>query len=300
MDYNFNDLTLEGIDLSSIEVTDEDIELALKKLDSLFGEIEENKTPVIRKTPQMLDKITNYVEREKELVEFTRLHNIYIKPLSEFAKGVCIRTGTPYSEIPSFSSLSIIGRISKLCDFLIGKGVSIDTIKQLFSEQSTEVEELLEEKKNITAAIVRKTPDAIKNNSNPIARENELAEFSLLHDLYVEPLAEFSKRVCTKLKLSYSEIPNLDQLSIMGRMAKLCDFLVDKGCTMDIIKQLLPKKESEIRLLANVKKIGFDMGYGDISDLTNKNRIERAKNYLLSNTTSNYNDTETKSNEKNR
>lgn len=300
MSYNFNDLTLEGINLNSIQVMGENIELTLKKIDNLFGEFEENKTPVIRKTPQMLDRITNYIEKDKELAEFNRLHNIYIKPLSELAKGICLKNKKPYSEIPSFTNLSIIGRISKLCDFLIEEGVTIDTIKQILPELSKEVEELLEEKKNITAAIVRKTPDAIKKNPNPITRESETAEFIWLHNLYVEPLLEFSKRFCTKLELPYSEIPNLAPLSIMGRMAKLCNFLVEKGCTIDTIKQLLPKKESEIKLLAEVKKMGFDMGYSNISDLTNENRIERAKNYLLSNTVEKYNETEINNNGRNR
>ena len=292
MEFNFNDFDFSDLDLSNIDISDIDIDLTLKKLDSLIAEIEKDKTPVIRKTPEAIENNADPIERENELVEFTHLHNLYIKPLSELAKMICNKKGLSYSEIPCFSNLSIIGRISHLCDFLIEKGCTIDTIKQFLPSLPNEVEELLDEKKKLTTLIIRKTPDVIQKNSNHMEREKELAEFSWLHELYVEPLVEFSKRVCTRLELPYSEIPNLSKFSIMGRMSKLCNFLIEKGCTMDIIKQILPSEESEIKLLASANKQGFDMGFNGINDLTNKNRVERAKNHLLNNAIKNLNKNE--------
>lgn len=147
--------------------------------------------------------------------------------------------------------------------------INMDEINKLLAEFNTET------------PLIRKTPDMIEKNPNVVERSKELIEFTWLHDLYITPLSEFAKRVCVKLGIPFSEIPSFSNASIMGRMSKLRDFLLSKGCTLDTVFKLIPKNTSEIALLVEAKKCGFDLGFKGISDLTNDNRLERAKNFIL-------------------
>lgn len=265
MDYNYNE---PGLDIT------------MKEIYSMIEEMEKERVPIIRKTPKEISDNTNSIDREKELVEFTHLHDLYVAPLLEIAKLTCMQLGIAYSEIPGFSNLSIMGRVSKLCDFLISKGCTVDTIRKLLRDIPKEIQELLLEKENLKTPLTRKTPSMIMGNSNIKLREEEMREFQYLHDLYVVPLLEFSIRVCMKYKITFPEIPNFSELSLMGRVSKLRNFLISKGCTMDTIKQLIPQSIEEIELLRKANINGFNLGFENIPVVTNENRLERAKRFL--------------------
>lgn len=265
MDYSFLD--------SYLTITTEDIF-------NMIEEIEKEQTAIIRKTPKAISDILDSASRENESIEFSRLHSLYITPLLDLAKLFCNQLNLSYSEIPSFSNLSIMGRFSKLCDFLISKGCTVDTIKQLFDSLPPEIEEFLEEKKNSKTPLIRKKPETLILIPDIKKREEEIKEFNCLHNLYVLPLSEFAVRICTKLGISTIEIPNIYNLSIMGRMSKLRDFLISKGCTIETITKLLPQSTSEIDLLIKANKYGFDLGYANILDITNENRLARARQFL--------------------
>jgi len=141
---------------------------------------------------------------------------------------------------------------------------------------------LLDEIGKTEIPIERKTPGMIEKNPDPASREAELVEFTWLHTLFVTPLSELAKRVCSRIGLPYSEIPSFSNLSIYGRVTNLRDFLFSKGFTADDLKSLVPQNEKEIEVLAHASKYGFDLGYDGISNLTNNCRVLRAKNYLVS------------------
>lgn len=146
-----------------------------------------------------------------------------------------------------------------------------------------ELQKMLDEIGKDETPIIRKTPAMIEKNPDAKEREKELEKFTWLHNLYVTPLSEMSKRICLKLGISFSEIPSFSNLSIMGRISKLRDFLTSKGCNTDIIVKLIPQTTKEIQLLSYAHKNGFDLGYTNVDDLTNANRLERAKSFLVTN-----------------
>lgn len=124
-------------------MSDFNVGITMEEIDSMIAEVQKTDVPVIRKTPDMIDKNPDITTREKELLEFTWLHNLYISPMSELAKRICLKLNMPFSEIPSFSNASIMGRMTKLRDFLFSKGCSIDTIVQLLPKSTQEVELLV-------------------------------------------------------------------------------------------------------------------------------------------------------------
>lgn len=144
-----------------------------------------------------------------------------------------------------------------------------------------DIDSMIAEMQKTDIPVIRKTPDMIDKNFDPMTREKELLEFTWLHNLYITPMSELAKRICSKLNIPFSEIPSFSNASIMGRMTKLRDFLISKGCTIDTVIQLVPKSTKEIELLAKAHRYGFDLGFDGIDNLTNDYRIERAKNYLI-------------------
>lgn len=146
-----------------------------------------------------------------------------------------------------------------------------------------DIESMIAEVQKTNVPVIRKTPDMIDKILDPVVREKELLEFTWLHNLYISPMSELAKRICTKLSIPFSEIPSFSNASIMGRMTKLRDFLFSKGCTIDTIVQLLPKSTQEVELLIKAHKYGFDLGFDGIDNLANNHRLERAKNYLMEN-----------------
>lgn len=268
MDYNFLD-NYSGITTEEIY--------------KMIEEIQKEQTDVIRKTPKEISDIVDSSFRESQSMEFSRLYDLYINPLLELSRMTCNQLGIAYSEIPGFSNLSIMGRFSKLCDFLISKGCNVDSIRQLFNNLPDEINSLLEEKKNSNTPLIRQKPDALLLISDVKERNEKIREFNRLNSLYVVPLAEFSVRICGKLNIPSLEIPNIDNLSIMGRMSKFRDFLISKGCSIDTITKLLPKSTKEIDILTKASNYGFDLGFENIQVITNDNRVQRAKEYLENN-----------------
>lgn len=267
MDYSFLD--------SYLSITTEDIF-------NMIEEIEKEQTAIIRKTPKEISDVIDSAARESQSTEFNRLYDMYITPLLELSKMTCVKLGIAYSEIPGFSNLSIMGRFSKLCDFLISKGCSIDIIKQLYKTLPDEMNSLLEEKINSKTPLIRQKPESLYLITDTRDKAAKILEFSRLHSLYVLPLSELSVRICNKMKISHAEIPNIDNLSIMGRMSKLRNFLISKGCSIETITKLLPKSTEEIQLLTKANNYGFSLGFENIQDITNDNRLQRANEFLQS------------------
>lgn len=144
---------------------------------------------------------------------------------------------------------------------------------------SNEIDKLLFEFKAETS-VFRKKPSDIKNNSNEIERESELLKFKLLDELYVFPLFVLANRINMKLYNKPIEFQGMDNLSIIGRMFKIKEFLVSKGCSIDNIMDLVPRTANEIIILINAKNKGFDLGYASTQSLTNEDRVKRAQEYL--------------------
>lgn len=161
----------------------------------------------------------------------------------------------------------------------------------------TDIDKLIEEIKKEAendVSIVRKTPDMIEKTIDITKKEQELAKFNLLNELYVLPIMELAQRVSFATSGQNIVIPGFDNFSIAGRMFKLRDYIVSKGYKVDAIISLLPKSTTEVNLLLQAKEKGFDLGFNNIPDLTNQNRLQRAQYFLNYNNT--YNNTEVEPN----
>ena len=108
----------------------------------------------------------------------------------------------------------------------------------------------------------------------------EEIKFNWLNELYVIPLIEFAKRVSLSEGKAFVNNYNSSDSSIMERMLRLRNFLVQKGYSTEAITQLVPKSVEEIDILLQAAKFCFSLRFDNINDLSNDNRVKRAKNYL--------------------
>jgi len=144
-----------------------------------------------------------------------------------------------------------------------------------------EIDRLIAELQKDRMSLIEKAPSLIKNNHNIEAREKEMIKFEWLNDLYVVPLIEFSKRVSMNEGTTFTDTYTRSDYSIIERTVRLRNFLVSKGYNPLTITSLVPKTVEEINLLLQAKKIGFNLRLDNQVDLTNDNRVQRAKDYLV-------------------
>lgn len=144
-----------------------------------------------------------------------------------------------------------------------------------------EIDKLLFELKEEHVSLLNKSPSMIKGNHDIKSRQKEQIKFDWLNDLYIAPLLEFAKRVSLAEGRAFTDSYTYSDYSIMERTVRLRNFLVSKGYQPETITSLVPKTVEEINMLLQAAKLGFSLKFDGVPDLTNENRLDRAKNYLL-------------------
>lgn len=144
-----------------------------------------------------------------------------------------------------------------------------------------EIDKLLFELQEEHVSLTQKTPSMIRQNHDIVERKKEEMKFNWLNELYIRPLLEFSKRDALNRGMSFYDSYSSSDYSIMERMVRLRNELVSKGYHPQTITQLVPKNVDEVNTLLQANKQGFDLGFDNIPNLSNEDRVERANKYLL-------------------
>lgn len=147
--------------------------------------------------------------------------------------------------------------------------ISVDDINDLIKEIE------------IQTSLIRKKPSEIKSNLNTIERQKELYNYELLNKIYVLPLMEMANRISLRLKNKELTFTSLDDLSIMGRMMVIRNYLTSVGCRLEDITQLIPKNENEVNILFRAYKNGYSLDFDENQPLSNSSRVQRAIDYLI-------------------
>lgn len=149
--------------------------------------------------------------------------------------------------------------------------ISLEDIKDLIREIE------------VQTSLIRKKPSEIQKNLNIVERQRELYNYELLNKIYVLPLMEMANRISMKLNNKNVTFTNLEDLSIMGRMMVIRNYLVSTGCKLEDITQLIPQNENEVNILFNAYKNGFPLEFTSNQSLSNSSRLQRAFDYLIEN-----------------
>jgi len=152
-----------------------------------------------------------------------------------------------------------------------------------------EIDKLLFELQEDHMSLTKKTPTMIRQNHDIVSRQKEEIKFNWLHELYIVPLLEFSKRDAINRGMSFYDNYTSSDYSIIERMVRLRNELVSKGYNPQSITQLVPKNVEEINTLLQAAKHGFSLRYDNIQDLSNQERVSRANRFLLIKNSINFN-----------
>lgn len=128
--------------------------------------------------------------------------------------------------------------------------------------------------------LLEKTPSEIDTIKDNIERNRLLNDFNLLNEIYVLPLSEMANRVSNRLTGQRKIFIGIDDFSIKKRMAVIRKYLISKGVSEETILKLIPKTVEEVNLLAEARKSGFSLDFGDADSLSNEDRLIRARKHL--------------------
>lgn len=147
-------------------------------------------------------------------------------------------------------------------------GISIEDINEMMKEIE------------VQTSLIRKKPVEILENTDIMSRQMQLRNFEVLNKIYVLPLKEMADRISMKLYGKRANFYGLEDMSIMGRMMAIRNFLLSVGCKMNDIIQLIPQDEEEVNILFRAYKKGFSLEFTANQSLMNGDRLIKAMNYL--------------------
>ena len=143
-----------------------------------------------------------------------------------------------------------------------------------------DLENMIEELKQKEESLLRKTPKDLEKITDPMERKYTQAKIQWLKSIYVTPLLELANRISFKLTNKLAEFKNLDNLSVRGQMFQIRNYLFSKGCTIEILENIIPKSQREVNILLAARKAGFDLSFKPNQSLSSDFRVKRATEYL--------------------
>lgn len=132
----------------------------------------------------------------------------------------------------------------------------------------------------LSSQLLEETPAEIDTMKDTIERNHLLNNFNTLNEIYVLPLSEMANRVSNRLTGQRKIFVGIDDFSIKKRMTVIRKYLISKGVSEDTILKLIPKTVEEVNLLAEARKSGFSLEFGDADSLSNEDRLMRARKHL--------------------
>lgn len=143
-----------------------------------------------------------------------------------------------------------------------------------------EINGLLEEVSKQETSILRIKPQDIDKLGSYVERQKKHKNYEIMRKIYVLPLIEMANRVSNYTKKGDFHIDNLDNLSIMGQIMKIRNYLVNHGVMLDNIMNVIPQSEDDVEVLYAAAERGFDLNIKNAENLSNSERVERASAYL--------------------
>lgn len=132
----------------------------------------------------------------------------------------------------------------------------------------------------LSSQLLEETPAEIDTIKDTIERNRISNNFNILNEIYVLPLSEMANRISNRLTGQRKIFVGIDDFSIKKRMAVIHKYLISKGVSEDTILKLIPKTVEEVNLLAEARKSGFSLEFGDADSLSNEDRLMRARKHL--------------------
>ena len=155
----------------------------------------------------------------------------------------------------------------------------IDNLVARFS--STNREHFIQNFTKEETDVYYKRPSDIAQDPNEQKRSEDLYLFQLLDELYTTPLYEKANRISLERYQRPVVFSDLANVPIFARLLIIRSFLEANGVTLEEIKNLVPVKEEDFLVLADAYKKGFLLeDYAGVEDLSNENRVRRAKIHL--------------------